>query len=127
MGHVGREHGLKTHVPFYSIVDVVFVCNLHTTGSPPRNLVISTPGSFTVPGSGSMEFPAGWFPKFQGWSTASGNVWSEGARICWNFAVSGTYTLTARWTFLIRAFDDYGNYYYIEKTESCLSEYLANE
>ena len=110
-----------------SIIDVVFVCNLHTTGSPPRNLVISTPGSFTVPGSGSMEFPAGWLPKFQGWSSASGNVWNEGARICWNVAVSGTYTLTANWTFLVRVFDDYGNYYYIEITEACLSEFLANE
>ena len=60
--------------PFAIIVDVVFVCNQHTTGSPPRSLVISTPGSFTVQGSGTMEFPTGWVPKFQGWSSASGNV-----------------------------------------------------
>jgi len=48
-----------------NIVDVIFVCNRLTSDSLPRDLVISTPGSFTISGRGTMSAGAG--SIFNGW------------------------------------------------------------
>lgn len=94
--------------PFAHYVDVVFVCNVRNcTGSPPRDLVITTPGNFTVPGRGTMT--GGTQAIFQGWVSPSGVLWEPGVRIGWDVAWSGTYTMTASWVWWARDYDcEYG-------------------
>ena len=92
-------------VPFSNIVEVVFVCRQHTTGSPPRDLVISTPGSFTIPGRGTMGFPSGWSANFRGWVDSAGTLWTPGTVARWDRATSGTLTMTASWTLNVRGLD----------------------
>ena len=79
-----------------NIVDVKFVCSEHTFNLHTRDLVISTPGSFTLPVPDTVNL--GSSVSFIGWRDLHGNLWIAGTLIGWDEVVSGTLTLTAEWS-----------------------------
>ena len=80
----------------YNIVVVIFVFNEYTSSFPPRDLVISTPGSFTIPVPDAVNLDSS--VSFVGWRDLHGNLWIAGTLIGWDVEVSGTLTLTAEWS-----------------------------
>ena len=78
-----------------NIVDVIFICNIHANLLP-RNLVISTPGSFTIPGPNAVNPSSS--ATFLGWRDVHGNLWTIETFMSWNIEVSGNLTLTAEWS-----------------------------
>ena len=79
-----------------NIVDVIFVCNEHASNLPFRDLVIGTPGFFTIPIPDTANL--GSSVSFIGWRDLHGNLWQAGTLIGWDVEVSGTLTLTAEWS-----------------------------
>ena len=80
----------------YNIVEVIFVFNEHASNLPLRDLVISTPGSFTIPVPDTAKL--GSSASFTGWRDLHGNLWQAGTLIGWDAEVSGNLTLTAEWS-----------------------------
>ena len=80
----------------YNIVDVIFVCNEFISNLPTRDLVISTPGSFTIPVPDIVNLDSS--VSFIGWRDLHGNLWQAGTSIGWDKEVSGTLTLAAEWS-----------------------------
>jgi|GEM_PF-4935256 len=78
------------------IVSVIFVCNQHTSGTPPRDLRLSTPASFTVPGQETMN--ADTDAIFNGWVDANGTLIAEGTLVVFEVESSGIVTLIASWS-----------------------------
>ena len=76
-------------------VEVIFICDVKASGTPHRNLSISTPGSFTIPSPPTVNLDLS--VAFHGWRDLNGILWTEGALLGWETEVSGTLTLTAEW------------------------------
>lgn len=75
------------------LVIVRFECNTSTFGFPPNNIFVVTPGTFVVPGQGTLWVPGG---IFRGWWDGN-TLWAPGDEPGWGTSVSGTITMTASW------------------------------
>jgi len=78
------------------IILVLFVCEQHTSSTLPRELVINTPATFTIPDHGIMD--TGSNTVFNGWVDADGTILTPGTLVVFEAEVRGVITLIASWS-----------------------------
>jgi len=77
-----------------NIVTIVYRGNGHTSGTPPANQSVTTPGDFVLRPQGNLARTG---HTFGGWMLSDGRVFPEGTTLTFTVVNSGTMNIDAHW------------------------------